>query len=200
MTFSVFFKKAVNRTLRYFFQGLLLAVPIIITGYVLVSIFNWLDNLIPVKNQFTGLGTLIIVGACTFLGFLGSTFLAKRAFQLFDQIINRLPLVKIIYSSLKDLVSAFVGDQKKFDQAVLVKLNQDSDLHKLGFITQTDLSQLGIEEMVAVYLPHSYNFSGDLYIVPSRNVKPLQAQGSDVMKFIVSGGVSGLPEGGSVKQ
>lgn len=190
----ILFQKVINRVLRYFFQGLLLAVPIIITAYVIIGVFRWLDGLIPVKNQFTGLGTLIIVGSCTFLGFLGSTFLAKRAFQLFDKIVNSLPLVKIIYSSLKDLVSAFVGDQKKFDQAVLVTLNTEAQLQKLGFITQNDLSRLGVVEKIAVYLPHSYNFSGDLYIVPVANVTPIQAEGSEIMKFIVSGGVSGLPE------
>jgi uncharacterized membrane protein len=101
-------------------------------------------------------------------------------------------LVRIIYSSLKDLISAFVGDKKKFNQPVLVLLNKSSELRKLGFITQTDLGEWGLKESVAVYLPHSYNFSGDLYIVPRENVTIVQASGADVMKFIVSGGVTAM--------
>ena len=67
----------------------------------------------------------------------------------------------------------------------------ESGLEKLGFITQEDLSKLGIEGKVAVYLPHSYNFSGNLFIVPSQNVIILKsASSADVMKFIVSGGVT----------
>ncbi len=91
-------------------------------------------------------------------------------------------------------MSAFVGKDKKFTEPVLVKVNKDSDLEKLGFITQHDLTELGIEAgKVAVYLPHSYNFSGNLFIVPSANVKPLNVNSAEVMKFIVSAGVTSIP-------
>ncbi|SFC05699.1 Uncharacterized membrane protein [Flexibacter flexilis DSM 6793] len=185
--------KIFNRTARYFLQGLLFAVPIAVTGYVIVSFFRWVEGLIPVKDQFTGLGTLIIFAGLTFLGFLGSSFLTRRVFQLFDKLLNSLPLVKIIYSSLKDLISAFVGEEKKFNQAVLVTLNPEAELQKIGFITQQDLSRLGVVDKVAVYLPHAYAVSGDLFVVPARNVAPIDVDSSDIMKFIVSGGVAGLP-------
>jgi uncharacterized membrane protein len=92
-------------------------------------------------------------------------------------------------------MSAFVGKDKKFTEPVLVKVNKDSELEKLGFITQHDLSRLGIEKgKVAVYLPHSYNFSGNLFIVPARNITPIDASPTEVMKFIVTAGVTAIPE------
>ncbi len=73
---------------------------------------------------------------------------------------------------------------------MLVLLNKSSELIKLGFITQSDMSEWVMKESVAVYLPHYYNFSGDLYIVPRENITIVQASGADIMKFIVSGGVT----------
>ena len=102
-----------------------------------------------------------------------------------------LPLVSLIYFSIKDLIAAFVGDKKKFNQPVLVILNRESGIRKLGFITQTDLTYLHQSDAVMVYCPHSYAFSGELYIVPAENVKLLSLSSAEAMKLIVSGGVSG---------
>ena len=151
---------------------------------------SWLDNLIPLR--FPGLGLLTILAFISIVGYLASTLLAGPLFGLLEDILARLPLVSIIYSSLKDLISAFVGDKKKFNQPVLVTLDPAYTIQKPGFITQEDLSNLGLPGQVAVYLPHSYNFSGNLYIVPAKYVTPLEATGAEIMKFIVSGGVSGL--------
>jgi len=99
----------------------------------------------------------------------------------------------VIYSSIRDLLSAFVGKEKKFNNPVLVKVNHLSNLEKLGFLTQDDLSHLGVEgKKVAVYFPHSYNFSGELFIVPIEHVRPVDITSVEHMKFIVSGGASGL--------
>jgi uncharacterized membrane protein len=102
--------------------------------------------------------------------------------------------VKLIYSSVKDLLNAFVGDKKKFTKPVLVTINKDNQLHRIGFITQDDLSTLGLKDMVVVYFPQSYAVAGDHFIVPKENVKPLDISGPVAMKFIISGGVSGFKE------
>lgn len=107
---------------------------------------------------------------------------------------QRIPLVKLIYSAVKDLLGAFVGDKKKFNKPVLVRINKDNSLYQIGFITQSDLSDLGLTDMVVVYFPHSYAFSGYHYFVPKENIKPLDIPGPTAMKFIVSGGVSGFKE------
>jgi uncharacterized membrane protein len=105
---------------------------------------------------------------------------------------NKIPLVKLIYSAVKDLLGAFVGDKKKFNKPVLVKVNRENGLHQIGFITQPDLNALGLADMVVVYFPHSYAFSGIHYLVPRENIKPLDVPGPIAMKFIISGGVSGF--------
>jgi len=182
-----------NRSLpTYFFRGLLFAVPVALTIYILVVCIRWLDNLINIS--IPGLGLLTILASVTLIGYLASTLLAAPLFRLLEEVLTRLPLVNIIYSSLKDLISAFVGDKKKFDRPVLVALSDDLSIRKPGFITQDNLEKLGLIDQVAVYLPHSYNFSGNLFIVPSQNVTPLEASSTEIMKFIVSGGVSGLEE------
>ncbi len=174
--------------IRYFLRGLLLVAPIGVTVYILWAAISWLDELLPLG--FPGAGLLIILGSVTVTGYLGSTFIARPLFGFLEASMSRLPLVNVMYSSLKDLFSAFVGEKKKFTHPVLVTLNRESHLCKLGFITQTDLAELGMAGKVAVYLPHSYNFSGDLYIVPAENVTPVDASGTAIMKFIVSGGVT----------
>jgi uncharacterized membrane protein len=100
--------------------------------------------------------------------------------------------LNFIYSALNDLFSAFVGKEKKFNKPVMVKVNLNSDLEKLGFITAEDLNFLNEKDKVAVYFPHSYNFSGELFIVPEINVKPIDVNSSEVMKFIVSAGLTGF--------
>jgi len=114
--------------------------------------------------------------------------------EWFDHLVNRIPLVKLVYSSIKDLLAAFVGDKKKFDRPVLVTINKENQLHRIGFITQSDLSELGLKDMVVVYFPQSYAVAGDHFVVPKENVKPLNVPGPAAMKFIVSGGVSGFSD------
>lgn len=177
--------------LSYFLQGLLLVAPIGLTIFVLYNLFIWVDNILPLK--FPGLGVLVILIVITFLGFIGKTFLARPFLHFLEGIVKRTPLVKIIYTSLKDLFSAFVGKEKKFKHPVLVKINNESNIEKIGFLTRTDLEIIGLKDKkVAVYCPHSYAFSGELIIVPSENVVTLNISSAEAMKFIISGGITNI--------
>jgi uncharacterized membrane protein len=183
-------KRTFTKLISYFFQGLLYIAPIGITVYVLIFCFNFIDNLLPIDKKVPGLGVVAIIIILTTLGFIGRSFLAKPVFKLVEGIILKAPLIELIYSSLKDFLSAFVGKEKKFNQPVLVKINKVSNLEKIGFLTQKDMTDFGIKDKVAVYFPLSYNFSGELYIVPTEDITFLDLPAADVMKFIVSGGVS----------
>jgi len=175
--------------LSYFFRGLLLVVPISIVIYVIYQLFMFFDALVP--TNVPGLGLLILLTSITALGYLGSSFIAQPILVFTGKMLNRIPLVKTVYSAVNDLLSALVGNKKSFDKPVLVKMNRESDIEKLGFITSDDLSTLNIHSgKIAVYLPHSYNFSGNLYIVPAENITPVKANTAEFMKFIVSGGVT----------
>lgn len=183
-------KKLLGDLFGYFMRGLLLVIPLALTAYIISYALQKIDGLIGVK--FPGLGIAILLAGITLLGYLGSTLLIKSLFDMTERWIVRLPLVSTIYSSLKELTSAFVGKDKKFDKPVLVLLNKEARLHKLGFITQKDLKDINLPGSIGVYVPHSYNFSGDLFLLPKEAVTPLNISGAEIMKFIVSGGVTGL--------
>jgi uncharacterized membrane protein len=185
-------KTIAGRILRYFFSGTLFIVPLTATAYFIFVSFRWLDSLLNLP--YPGLGFAIILGAITAFGYLTTNFAFKTFAEWFDRGMNKIPLVKLIYSAVKDLLGAFVGDKKKFNKPVLVRINKDNNLFQIGFITQSDLSDLGLDEMVVVYFPHSYAFSGYHYFVPKESIKPLNVPGTAAMKFIVSGGISGFKE------
>jgi uncharacterized membrane protein len=185
-----------KRVFSYFLQGVLIISPLAITGYVIYKIFNFVDGLfIEQLTKLTGikipgLGIILLFILLTLLGLIGRTIIARPFKLLFERLMNRAPLLKTIYASLNDLFSAFVGKERKFNIPVFVLINKENDIWKMGFMTQKSMNEFGIEKMVPVYFPHSYNFSGELYIVPESSVKRIDISPAEVMKFIVSGGVT----------
>lgn len=177
----------VKRLIKYFLQGLFYVVPIAVTIYIITYLIVLIDGI--VNLDIPGLGILVILIGVTLIGFIGTYFLAYL--KPFDRAIESTPLIKLIYSSMKDLMNAFVGKKNQFKQPVLVRLSENYEVERLGFITKSDLSELGIgADKVAVYLPFSYAISGQVFIVPKKNVSPINASASDVMKMIISGGVT----------
>lgn len=187
-----------RKLINYFIKGLLLVVPVALTIYILVIGIGWLDGLIEIPVP--GLGMFIILGVTTLLGYLASLFFVEPFFVLFERIMQRIPIINIIYSSFKDLLSAFVGEKRKFEKAVLVTVEKNSNLKKPGFITADDLSSIGLPGMATVYFPHSYNFSGNVFIVDKTLIEPIDAPSTEVMRYIVSGGVSGSIKMKSLKK
>ena len=185
-----------KRLANYFLNGLLFMVPIVVTLYVVYILFIKVDGLLriplPGIGVIPGVGFLATLVIITLTGFLVSNFLTKRLLLLFDRLMSRLPLVKLLYGSIKDLLNAFAGEKKSFNRPVLVKLGPDSSAHVLGFITCDSLNKFGLEEYIAVYVPQSYNFAGQLLVFPRNQVQPLDTSSADLMTFIVSGGVAGV--------
>ena len=182
-----------KRIISYFLQGLLFTIPTTATVWVLYKLFVQVDSIIgdffPV--YIPGLGFFIILLVITLAGYIGTMYVSNPFFGIAERMIEKTPLIKLIYTSVKDLISAFVGEKKRFTQPVLVTLNKESGLQQIGFITQNDLTSLGLpQEKIAVYLPFSYSFMGGLFVVPKENVTPIQSSGTDMMKFIISGGVT----------
>lgn len=188
-----------KKILLYFVQGLVITVPVAITGFVVYKLID------IVASFFDGFGTIvspvidpfimiaIAVGIIFLMGVLGSSIILRPLFILFDNALEHTPLIKTIYTSMKDLLSAFVGSKKRFNKPVLVMINKENNIQQIGFITQENLLELNIKEgTVAVYVPMSYSFSGNLLIVPIANITPVEASSAEVMKFIVSGGVTDI--------
>lgn len=184
-------KQLLNTLLAYFIRGVLLIVPFALTGYIISLALNWMDSIIKIK--IPGLGMAIVLIAITLFGYLGSTLLVKSLFDVVEKLIIKVPLINTIYTSLKELIAAFVGNKKKFDKPVLVTVDKERSIKKIGFITQQELEMLHLPENVAVYVPNSYSFSGDLFIVPKDLVTLLpDISGTEIMKFIISGGITAI--------
>jgi uncharacterized membrane protein len=192
-------KRISSRLVSYFLQGLFLFSPIALTAYSIIWVFNKVDGLlvisIPGVGIIPGSGILILVGIILLVGFLGSTIIFEAFWKIIDNFFSKFPLTKFIYPPLKDIFGAVMGKERKLNKPVLFRISKDSDLERIGFITESDLSNLGIgPEKVAVYAPHSYNFSGNVYIVPVENIKPLDTDASEAMKFVVAGGMVKIKE------
>lgn len=181
-----------KRLLNYFVQGLLLLAPLAITLYVcwitFVTIDGWLG--LPVR----GAGFLVTIVLITLFGFLAGGFLTRRFWGLLERIMQRLPLIRLLYSSTKDLLNAFVGERRRFETPAIVRLTADGGASVLGFVTQESVERLGIPGHVAVYVPQSYNFAGQMLIVPADRVTRITTSSADVMAFVVSGGVTGVSD------
>ncbi|WP_010324513.1 DUF502 domain-containing protein [Marinobacterium stanieri] len=200
-----------NALIRLFFKGLLVLLPAVVTIYLVYAIFMALNNtLFSALGQMfqqlmpglqPGWATTLLAIASTLLlitltGALASNFLGRFLFNRFEQLMKRIPLVKLLYNAMRDLFQAFLGEGKRFDKPALVCLNEESGVRVAGFITAEDMSNWGLQDDVAVYLPQSYNFAGNLIIVPRARVTPLDQSAGDVTTFIVSGGVSTHKEQG----
>lgn len=192
-----------KKLINYFFQGLLFVVPVVVTFYVVIQAVIWMDNLLPIQVdipvpgfdsfKLPGLGILVILVTITLFGYVGTRFVRNPFFLVFEGLIERTPLLKLIYSAVKDLIEAFVGEKKRFTKPVLVTINESPKLQRIGFVTDDDLTAIGLpREVIAVYLPFSYGFNGQLVVVKSENVTPIDASGTEMMKFVISGGVSDI--------
>ncbi len=182
-----------KRLLRFFLQGLVFVVPVALTAFILVTGLRAVDGWLGLP--FPGLGVAVIAAAVTLIGMLGSNFLTRGLLQVIERILQKLPLVRMLHGSVKDLLSAFVGEKRRFDKPVLVDLGAGGGVRAMGFVTRESLDQFGLQGSVAVYLPQSYNFAGQLVVVPRDAVRPMERESAEVMAFIISGGVSGMAAG-----
>jgi uncharacterized membrane protein len=193
-----------KKSLKYFLQGLLVLTPVSLTFYVLFRSFSFIDSLIPIFTekdsqgqvivQNYGLGFVFIILVLILIGYFSSFFISNRLVIFFDKMMNRLPGVKHIYSTTKDFLEAFAGDKKKFTQNVLANVD-DNDVWRVGFITQDDMSDFGLLDYVAVYIPMAYSVAGNVYIIPKSRVKPItHIDSTQTMKFAVSGGITDIDD------
>jgi uncharacterized membrane protein len=180
-----------------FLRGLLLVFPIGATVYIIFAAVRWSNNVLNdllfkwLNIDIPGLGILTVFFGISLIGYIFSRAFTKPIVNYFESFLTQVPIINIIYTSIKELTEAFVGDKKRFNKPVIVDLG-GMEAKRIGFITQKNLSKLGIDDMVAVYCPHSYNFTGNLFLVPTKNVSPLDINSTDVMKYIISGGVTNI--------
>ncbi len=200
-------KSVLGRVLQFFLQGLVVLAPIGITLWVVLGLFNTVDDILPNilhkivpkivtrdidgnVEKIPGIGFIVVITVVIFVGYLSSIFVVGRLVDVLDSVLEKTPGIKFIYSSVKDFLEAFAGNKKKFDKPVIVNVD-NTDVWRIGFITQSSVTNFGLDNHVAVYVPHSYAISGITYFVPYDRIKPIdKMSASDAMKFTVSGGVT----------
>jgi uncharacterized membrane protein len=205
------FRPFLRNLFRLFLQGVLILAPISITILTVISLFNWIDGILPnlahniapswiatdqygFPKRIPGLGFIVFIAIALFVGYISPSFIVSRLVELADRLLEKTPGIKFIYSTIKDFFEAFAGNKRKFDKAVLVCLGVP-DVWRVGFITQEELHEFHLQEHVAVYCPQSYAFSGHLYFVKRDRVRVLtDTSSADAMKFAISGGVTEIEE------
>jgi uncharacterized membrane protein len=204
------FQIIARKLFKYFLQGLIILAPTTITLWAVLSLFNWVDSILPDfihrifprlaldengnPRHIPGLGFILVTGIVLMVGYVSSSFIVSKLVDLFDYILERTPGIKIIYSTVKDLFEAFAGNSRKFNRAVLVS-TEATDVWRIGFITHEELTEFGLQDYISVYIPQSYAFAGHLYFVKKDRVRLITDIGStEAMKFAISGGVTNIEE------
>lgn len=201
----------IKTVFKYFLQGLLYTAPVAITFYFFYEVFYYIDHLIPTEEidaedsvfepisdflkaikGIPGIGVLIIFFGITLAGLLGNYLLRFPIFNWFENRFERVPLFNLVYSSIKDVVKSLTGQKQGFKKPVLVKLYENSEIRRLGFVTDEALGLLMDDEyqLVTVYVPHSFAISGQLFLVPPKYITPVNESSSEVMKYIIAGGIT----------
>jgi uncharacterized membrane protein len=204
------FQSIARKLFKYFLQGLLILAPITITLWAVLSLFNWIDSILPdfIHNLFPrlgldengnpkripGLGFILVIGVVLTVGYVSSSFIVSKMVELFDNILEKTPGIKVIYTTIKDFFEAFAGNKRKFDRAVLVSI-VSTDIWQVGFITHEDLNEFGLQDYISVYIPQSYAFAGHLFFVKKDRIRIItDISSTDAMKFAISGGVTNIDD------
>jgi uncharacterized membrane protein len=204
------FQIIARKLFKYFLQGLIILAPITITIWTVLSLFNWVDSILPNfihsilprlaldengnPRRIPGLGFVLVTGIVFLVGYVSSSFIVSKLVELFDNILEKTPGIKIIYTTIKDFFEAFAGNRRKFDRAVLVSI-EAVDVWRIGFITNEELTEFGLQEYISVYVPQSYAFAGHLYFVKKERVRVItDITSTDSMKFAISGGVTNIED------
>ena len=179
----------------YILRGTFIIAPLFFTFYALWMILGKIDY--PVQEIFysifkfriPGIGLITVFLLLILVGYLGTSILMDKVFKGLESLILKLPIVKEIYKAIRDVIGAFASDKKKFEKPVLVKVGEG--IHRIGFITTENLSEFDISlNLVSVYFPLSYAFTGELLLVDKSLLSPLDTRDvKDLMKFVISGGI-----------
>ena len=203
-------KSIAGKLFKYFLQGLIILAPITITLWAVLSLFSWIDSILPdfihrlfpklaldesgEPRRIPGLGFIVVIGIVLIVGYVSSSFIVSKMVELFDNILEKTPGIKIIYTTIKDFFEAFAGNKRKFDRAVLVAI-ESPEIWRIGFITHDELTEFGLQDYISVYVPQSYAFAGHLYFVKKERVRLItDISSTESMKFAISGGVTQIDD------
>ncbi len=184
---------------RYFFQGVLVLVPIALTLYLVVYGVLWIDSGVNdliekiVDRRFPGVGVPLVLAVIFITGWLVQLWLFRKLWRLADWIFEKLPLVKSIYTAIRDTLAFLFGGQESFDTVVYLEI-PGADMGVLGFVTNENPGEktgLEMDDRVAVYIPMAFNVGGYTLYIPRDQLKPVKMSVEGAMAFVLSGGAGG---------
>ena len=189
----------------WFITGILVLTPIILTVYVAWAFITFVDNLVVpiVPNGYRpsnylpfsipGLGLIIVFTFTTLVGSLASGLFGRTLIRIWENILNRMPVVRSVYSAIKQILETVMAAQSDaFRQAVLVQYPR-KDIWAIGFVTGSTKGEVGkyvSKKMINVFMPTTANrTSGFLLFFPEKDLIYLKMSVEDALKLVVSGGM-----------
>lgn len=185
-----------------FLQGLIAILPIALTAYLVYWLAASAEAVLGTAMRFVigddyyvpGLGVLAGFLITLVIGLLLRIWLFRKVFSLGEALLQRIPGIKSLYGSIRDMVGFFdASKQKDFDKTVMVAL-ADGSVRLMGLVTREDFRDLpegiGDEQTVAVYLPMSYQLGGFTVMVPRANIRPVDMKVDQAMQFVLTAAVS----------
>jgi uncharacterized membrane protein len=188
--------------LRNFVNGVLTIVPIILVVYVVYKTFMFLDSILGnvlrpylEEDYIPGIGLLATIALITILGWMSTKFFTGTVIRIIDRILENIPIVKTIYSVIKDTIHSFLGEKKSFSKVALLTI-PGTDIKSMGFITTEDLESFydPLKDYVAVYIQQTFQVAGFTLLIPKDQVEIIDVKPEDAMKFILSGGMTSKTE------
>jgi uncharacterized membrane protein len=179
--------------ISYFLRGLLVVLPVAITVGILSWILKGIGSYLYLDQLSIGailLYAVTALAAITVIGFFTKGVIAQQIMGFLEGIIEKAPGLNFIFGTTKDMTEAFMGEKKKFTKPVVVEISEG--VYKIGFLTQEDMSAVGLPHCCAVYLPYSYTLSGETTVVDKSRVRRIDKESGDVTKFVLSGGATNL--------
>lgn len=183
---------------RNFVKGILTIVPIILVVFVVYKTFMFLDGLLGnylkpyLKDDYIpGFGLLFTVIIITILGWLSTKVFTGTIFKIIDRLLEKIPLIKTIYSVIKDTIHSFLGDKKSFSKVALITI-PGTEIKTIGFITTDDLENFynPLKDYVAVYIQQTFQIAGFTFLIPKNQIEIINIKPEDAMKFVLSGGMT----------
>jgi uncharacterized membrane protein len=166
--------------------------------YVVYKTFLFLDGILGnvlkpyLKDDYIpGIGLLGTFALITILGWLSTKFLTGAIFRLIDSLLEKIPIVKIIYSVIKDTINSFLGEKKSFSKVAIITI-PGTEIKSLGFIMTDDLESFydPLKDYVAVYIQQTFQVAGFTFLIPKEELEIIDVKPEDAMKFILSGGMT----------
>ena len=192
--------KTVSYLKKWFITGVLVSVPMILTFYIVISVINFFDSLIVDKlfygtiiAKIPGIGIIITVVSLVTIGFIASNFLGRFFIRMGDNILNRIPIIRTIYSTIQQIFDTLLSTQSKaFREVVLVEYPR-KDMWSLAFVTSENKGEIQkktADDVVNIFIPTTPNpTSGFLLFIPRKDIIILDMKPDAAMKLIISGGV-----------